>query len=252
MLVDDEFRIREIIKKMIPWDSLGLLLIDSCSSAPKALESMQNEMPDILITDVKMPVMDGIELIRRAKVISPNLQCIILSGYDEFLLAQAAMLENVKYYILKPCSMDELVEALQKCAQVIDLSRKTKEDREKEPLINMSKEALEEQVKRYIEDHYQDQRLTLKYVADEVLHMNAQYVGKRFYQKTGKKFSEYLLSVRMKKAKEYLKRNSNCKMYEVAEIVGLSNNVQYFYHLFKQHTGMTPREFQQIERTQHR
>lgn len=249
MLVDDESHIREIIKKLIPWDTLGLRLITSCSSAPKALESMEDEMPDILITDVKMPVMDGIELIRRARVSNPQLQCIILSGYDEFPLAQAAMLESVKFYLLKPCSKDELVEALQNCAEAIDLTREAQESRGQESeWLDQSQNALEERVKHYINNHYQDQNLTLQYVADEVLHMNAQYVGKRFYQKTGQKFSEYLLSVRMKKAKEYLKRQSNCKMYEVAELVGLSNNVQYFYHLFKQHTGMTPREYQQSEK----
>lgn len=245
MLVDDESHVREIIRKLIPWQDLSLQLMASCSSAPKALEIMNNDMPDILITDVKMPVMNGIELVHRAKAMHPALQCIILSGYDEFRLAQAAMRENVKDYLLKPCSREELVEALQRCVQVVRKERKVAESEvPAEPVTEGIRDTLEETIRRYVDNNYRDSSITLQYIADEVVHMNAQYIGKRFCQKTGMKFSEYLLDVRMKKAKEYLWTHGNCKMYEVAEAVGLSNNIQYFYHLFKQYNGVTPREYQ--------
>lgn len=120
MLVDDESRVREAIHRLVPWEELGVSLIKMCSNAVEALHEMTEEMPEILITDIKMPIMNGIELIAKAKEMYPFLQCIIISGYDEFPLAKAAMMEGVKYYLLKPCMKEDIIAVLQKCIAEID------------------------------------------------------------------------------------------------------------------------------------
>ena len=88
LLVDDESIIRESIEAMLPLDEMGIRLTGSCSNAFDALNSMENDMPDILITDIKMPRMDGLELIERAQMLNPKLECIVLSGYDKWYLQQ--------------------------------------------------------------------------------------------------------------------------------------------------------------------
>lgn len=117
MMVDDESKVREAIRHLVPWEELGIRLIGTCSNAIEALHEMTEEMPDILITDIKMPVMNGIELVGQAKAMYPLLQCVIISGYDEFPLAQAAMAEGVRHYLLKPCMQEDVVEVLQKCIE---------------------------------------------------------------------------------------------------------------------------------------
>ncbi len=91
LLVDDEQIIREGIERMIDWDKLGITLTASCPNAIAALDSMTDNMPDILLTDIRMPGMDGLELVERAVSLHPMLQTIILSGYDTFHYAQLAV-----------------------------------------------------------------------------------------------------------------------------------------------------------------
>ena len=119
VFVDDERYVREQICTSMDWEALGIELIGNCDNAVDALELMVDEVPDILITDIKMPVVDGLELIEKAKQMNPALQCIILSGYAEFSLAQAAIEQGVKYYLLKPFSGIELERILQNCCQQI-------------------------------------------------------------------------------------------------------------------------------------
>ncbi|HJC56439.1 MAG TPA: response regulator [Candidatus Eisenbergiella intestinipullorum] len=109
LLVDDESFLCEQISSNVSWESFGAELIGYCDNAMDALEQMIDEMPDILITDIRMPVMNGLELIARAKQMNPLLQCVILSGYAEFTLAQAALREGVQNYLLKPFSRAEQV-----------------------------------------------------------------------------------------------------------------------------------------------
>lgn len=120
LLVDDEAIIREGIEKMVDWGRLGICLTDSCANAIVALDSMMDDMPDILVTDVRMPGMDGLELVERARRLHPQLRCIILSGYDEFDYARKALQFGVIEYLLKPCSQEELESALDRACREVD------------------------------------------------------------------------------------------------------------------------------------
>lgn len=114
LLVDDELIIREGLQRMIDWERLGMTLTASCSNAIAALDSMMDDMPDILVTDVRMPGMNGLELVERAMALHPQLQSIILSGYDTFEYARQALKSGVCEYLLKPCSQEEMEEALKR------------------------------------------------------------------------------------------------------------------------------------------
>lgn len=123
LLVDDEQIIREGLARMIDWEGLGLTLTASCSNALAALDSMTDDMPDILLADVRMPGMNGLELVERAMALHPQLQAIILSGYDTFQYAQQAIKTGVMEYLLKPCSQEELTSALERACRAVDRQR---------------------------------------------------------------------------------------------------------------------------------
>lgn len=123
LLVDDEQIIREGIERMIDWNRLNITLTASCPNAIAALDSMTDDMPDILLTDIRMPGMDGLELVERAVSLHPMLQTIILSGYDTFQYAQQAVKSGVMEYLLKPCSKADLENALERACRAIDRER---------------------------------------------------------------------------------------------------------------------------------
>ncbi len=329
LLVDDESIIREGIETMIPYDSLNLSLTGSCTNAIEALESMADNMPDILVTDIRMPEMDGLELIEYARKLNSRLQCVILSAYDDFSYAQRAVKMGVREYLLKPFTKEELVSCLDRlCAEIrtqrmeqdnIRLARRKKlaameealssvkpmeetneilpsqveriladlgdEDCLREayvrflsrrdnipdegfqlvqkvysggsPLTSIIAEGLSQLYKarpahgsfvdhmcRYIQEHYADENLSLQYLADHVIFMRADYIGRRFSQETGTKLSAYLLKIRMEKAKALLRTyTGEQRIYLVAENVGLGHNPQYFSQLFRKYTGFTPSEY---------
>lgn len=99
------------------------------------------------------------------------------------------------------------------------------------------------QIQDYVSEHLQDSSLTLKQIAETDLFMNVDYVSKKFYKETGQKFSQYLNSVRIMKARELIAKNPDEPIKNIAEQVGCSNNPQYFSQLFKKQTGMTPTDY---------
>ena len=124
LLVDDESWLLDRVCETVEWEKFGLKLMGSCVNALDALDLMINEMPDILITDIIMPTMNGLELIKRAKEMNPNLECVILSGYAEFEFARTAMSLGVKHYLLKPFSKEEFEEVLEQSASMLSKRRK--------------------------------------------------------------------------------------------------------------------------------
>lgn len=317
---------------MIDWEKLDLKLTASCPNAIAALDSMTDDMPDILLTDIRLPGMTGLELVQRAVTLYPMLQSVVLSGYDTFQYAQQALRYGVIEYLLKPCSKQELEDALLRACHAIDRQRKkvlylyderrqrvkalvetfdhlresdleadalkkqvgelvkTVEDPSllQETLIALvtdrmgsgqtewgmnvitdalrDRGSLEELITRsllrlrkegnaarsndfvqqmiaYMNAHYADESLTLQYIADNVVYMNADYIGREFTRAVGQKFSSYLLSVRMEHAKTLMREDPSLHSYEIAEKVGLGENPHYFSQLFRKYTGETPKNY---------
>ena len=329
ILVDDETRVRESICALLDWEGLGLRLLGSCENALDALQLITDERPDILLTDIRMPVMDGLELIGQAKQMAPELVCAVLSGYDDFPLVQSALRQGVTDYLLKPCRKEDLERALSRCAEEVEraksgmiyrhgqrkravarlcaelmelqpdrggrftgeqvrgafapyrdlsllseaatllmarheallsgrtplwsIARVIEDDQPYERVAELlgeiyraaeQNESVVDQAVRFADEHYDQPGLTLQYVAEQVIHVNAQHLGKRFLRQEGMKFGEYLLKVRMERAMALLRGAGDNRVYEIAGQIGLGNNVQYFYQVFKRYTGKTPREYQ--------
>ncbi|KMW22489.1 response regulator transcription factor [Enterocloster citroniae] len=122
MLVDDEDLEREIMAQTIPWEKVDMELVDMAWNGIEAMDKIRMLVPDIVITDIKMPVMDGIELIRRCQESYPHMMFVVLSGYGEYGYTSKAMELGIRHYILKPCNEETIVEVLLKVGE--ELTRK--------------------------------------------------------------------------------------------------------------------------------
>jgi len=129
MLVDDERLILQGILNIIDWEKLGMKVIHMAENGKEALEKNKENPVDIIITDINMPVITGLELIKTMRKINKRVKFIVLSGYDDFSYARTAMKYGVENYILKPIDEEELE------ATLIDINKTIKDEKEKENII---------------------------------------------------------------------------------------------------------------------
>ena len=127
MIVEDEELIREGLRKNIEWESLGLEVVGSAENGIEAIQLCKSLKPDILITDIKMPIISGLELIEKVKAENEDIVCIIISGYDDFTYAQQAIKYGVNDYFLKPIELEKLTEKLRVLSSQISFFRSQKE-----------------------------------------------------------------------------------------------------------------------------
>lgn len=120
VVADDEDELREAVCRMIPWQELGFRLVGSASNGLDALQLVEKKEPDLLLTDIRMPFISGIELARQVREVRPAMNIAFLSGYDDFEYAKQAIQYNIISYMLKPLTMEGLAKELQVIHQKID------------------------------------------------------------------------------------------------------------------------------------
>ena len=130
-LVEDEVVVRETIKRMIPWEQYGFELAGEASDGEMALPLILKSKPDLLITDIKMPFMDGLTLCKLVKKELPGIKIVILSGYDDFNYAKQAISIGVEDYLLKPITKNAFIERLEEIHNRYEHERTQKEYYEK-------------------------------------------------------------------------------------------------------------------------
>lgn len=131
LLVDDEEDVIHVMQKKVNWEELGFTVIGYAQNGVRALEIAEEEMPDVVITDIKMPYMDGLELSRRLRKEFPDIRILLFTGFDEFEYAKEAVHLEVTEYILKPISSVELTKTL------TDLKRNMDEERSQRQNVRM-------------------------------------------------------------------------------------------------------------------
>ncbi|WP_341278330.1 response regulator [Paenibacillus sp. FSL H8-0537] len=235
-IVDDEVAILKGMTKLIGEMNANYHVqaaYNNGQEAINALNAMQSGKLDLLITDIKMPFMDGLELIKEIKIHQPDLSCLIISGFSDFEYARTAMRYGVLDYLLKPVDPDELDEKL----SAILLA---KQQPIRAAAVNGDEKKAIRVVKSWISDHY---HLDLDMIAiAERVHLNPNYLSRLFKLETGESLTGYLIAVRMQKAKELLMEQTELKVYEVAEQIGYQDST-YFTKLFKKMNGYTPLEY---------
>ncbi len=231
---DDEGYIREALQKLIDWRKMDCVLEAVVSDGQALIDRIREEPPDIVITDIQMPVLDGLEVCRFVYETYPGTQVILLTAHSEFEYARAAVKYDVCDYVLKVSIMEELPTAVEKAAKELGNCHKAAEQREKK-----ESKTLYLQMEQYIDQNFRS-KLSLEEIA-EALHANGSYLSRLYKNKTGKNLFEAILDRRIEAAKEYL-LDTDMKTYEISEAVGIEDS-GYFSKMFKKKIGVSPKEF---------
>lgn len=254
MIVDDEEHARRHILEDIPWNTLEVGPLYEAAGGHSALEGIVQHSPDILILDIRMPEMDGVELLERIMQLPHRPQIITLSGYSDFDAARKMLSSGIVVeYLLKPASEDEMFEAVYKCIERIDEKRPEPARVQPEegldarepfpPLSHGVKRQTVERVKEYIQENYA-KRMTLD-MAARYVYVSPTYLSKLFSAVEGIGFSDYLSQVRVQNAKRAL-LDCRKRIYQVAEEVGYQD-VKHFIKVFKKLEGMTPSQYRETQ-----
>ncbi|WP_160720727.1 response regulator transcription factor [Bacillus sp. USDA818B3_A] len=158
MLVDDERIITEGMSKVIKWESIGTSLIGTAKNGLEAFEKIKQSRPDIVISDIKMPGMNGLELVAKVHEYDPEIRFILLSGFSEFDYAKQAMVFGVKHYLLKPCNEHTIMDALKEIGEELNQTREREQfiERMKDTLKNVLPYAKEQLLKEYVTNVYEN------------------------------------------------------------------------------------------------
>ena len=238
LIVDDELLDLELLRDSFPWGELNLTVTASFDSSFAALEFMTANHIDILISDIKMPIMSGLELYMKAREVLPALKAVFISGYEDFKYAKRAIDMDASGYILKPVDDNELNNTLKKVILELN-SEKLKESLGKKSNVTQPYRKLVKEIMLYVDKNTRDD-VTLQKVADYFAY-SANYLGHVFKDETGMNFSDYVIRRRLEKAAELL-QDPKLKIQEISEAVGYEN-FSYFTRLFKEHFGVTPSSY---------
>lgn len=238
MAADDEAYMREALEKLISWEKMGCELRSVDCNGKELVERMETEHPDIIITDIKMPLMDGMEVCRYAYETCPEAQIIILSAYSDFEYAKTAIHYDACEYVLKTSVLEELPGAVEKAIRNLEKSRKEVVPPE-ENESRKETDGLYKQMCSYVEENYTS-RITLDDIAEK-LHANRSYLSRLYKERRGINLFDDILRLRIEKAKEYME-STDWKIYEISEAVGF-DDTGYFSRVFKKYSGMSPKEY---------
>lgn len=240
LIVDDERYMIEYMKTLVDWSAYGFDRVLTAGGGSLARDLILEYRPELLITDIKMPKVSGIDLSALIDENEYRTKVIVISGYSEFEYAKQALRYGVAEYLVKPVLKADFVEALERILQR-NFDREEalgKEGGEKYETIAFLKE--------YINGHF-DQDLSLDALG-EVVHLHPAYLSKIFKEVTDVNLSGYITDVRMQKAAELLEK-TDLKVNEVMKRLGYQKS-QYFSKLFKEKFGVTPKEYRTSRRRQ--
>ena len=240
LVVDDEAVVRRGIVLGIDWAARGCVLAGEASNGEEGLAAVERYSPSLIITDVRMPRMDGIEMLSKLRERGCRAHVILLTAYSDFAYAQSALRLGADDYLLKPFRNEELIAAVDKVRQkereLTDLS-----PADSLPLAKGDKSKYVLQALQYIAAHYADEDISITAIAQH-LQVSEGHLGHVFKKETGCTVIRYLTQYRIHRSLELLK-DCRRKVYEVANEVGY-RDVTYFGSTFKKLVGMSPSEYQ--------
>ncbi|CAG7635224.1 putative response regulatory protein [Paenibacillus solanacearum] len=245
LLVEDEALIREGIAKMIEQWTADFAVVKEAVHGKEALAYLSSDMPDLVITDIRMREMNGLDLIQKIRERYADLPIAIISGYGDFAYAQQALRCGVEDYLLKPVNRMAFVSMMDKIRDKLDKKHGRSRIAE-EPPTDSGEDSLPDdtpkdhrlvrKIKEYIAANIEGD-LSLQAIAD-VVDLHRVYLSQLFKQETGLNLSDHITEVRMERAK-YLLTHTQLKIYDVARLSGYQSP-KHFSLVFKQHTSSTP------------
>lgn len=244
LIADDEFIIRKGLSS-INWDSYGIHMLPVASNGSEALQIIQSSKTDILLTDIRMPGINGLDLAMQMLSFYPNSRVIFLTGYAEFEYAHKAISLGAVDYLLKPTRLTDIIDSVLKAKEFLQkqkISEKEASDIHfsQEVYFSTCRPALE-----YLLNHYYEQ-ITLQSLAEK-FHFSPSHLSRSIKKATGFTFIQILTGVRLYHAGIIL-RNSSLHISEICENIGIPNE-QYFSQLFKNNYGVTPNAYRKNQQS---
>lgn len=240
LIVDDEALVRRGIMLGVDWSARDCVVVGEAANGEEGIAAVERYKPNLIITDVRMPRMDGIEMMNRLREAGCRAHVIVLTAHSDFSYARSALQFGADDYLLKPFRDQELMAAIDK------VRRKEKEltaltPQDTLPLEKGDKSKYVLQALEYIAEHYADQDIAITSIAAH-LGVSEGHLSHVFKKETSYTIISYLTQYRVHTAMKLL-QDCRYKVYEVAEMVGY-RDVAYFGSTFKKLVGVSPSEYQ--------
>jgi YesN/AraC family two-component response regulator len=244
VIIDDEPIIVEGISRMISWDQFQCRIVAAANDGLEGTEIIREFNPQIVITDISMPSLDGLTMIAGLKSEYPDMEISILTGYRKFEYAQTAIKLGVTRFLLKPSNMKEIEEAI--TAMLHNLQSKgilpvseTVHEPETDKLDSAASNFIVNNAIKYIEQNY-PHKITLSEVAEKT-YVSQWHLSKLLNRILEQNFSEILNNVRIKEAQKLL-RDPSLRIGDIAERVGFVD-MAHFSRVFKKNIGISANEY---------
>lgn len=242
VVVEDEKRVRQGIVMGTDWSGINCIVMGEAGNGEEGLEMIRKCRPDVVITDIRMPKLMGIEMIERAQEEGLDPSVIFLTAYDDFSYAQQAIRLGVADYLLKPFEDGQLEEAVLKAIE----KKKQKSEKQEQSYTELKLDRGDKSkyimdAIAYVEENYANPDICVKDVADS-LGISEGHLSFLFRKETDSTLMAYVTRCRMRAAMNLLKNYRN-KVYEVAAQAGY-HDITYFSKTFKKYVGVSPSEYQ--------
>lgn len=234
LLVDDEIMIREGFKCLFDWEAHGCEVVGEAADGMEALGQIDALLPDIVIMDINIPVMNGLKVIEVSRVKHPDIAYVIVSGYDDFAYCRQALRLQIRDYILKPVNYEELGS----CIDNLKISMYENKTSVQPDSVKQEGRVISS-ITRYMQEHLSEE-ISLAVLADE-FHLNPHYISQLFKNEIGVGFLAYMTNIRIEKAKKLL-LSTALSVTEISSYAGYSD-YRVFTKVFKKTEGITPSQF---------